>query len=253
MPEPRFYDPLIIAWFVLAAPTFLTLIFIPAPYGRHARRGWGPMIESKYGWLLMEMPAALVLAGTFIFGRQPKSICAWVFLLLWGMHYIHRTFIYPFRIRSEGKRMPVVIVGIAAFFNTANSTWIGLNLFTLSVQYQDDWLLSPQFITGVVIFLIGYGINRAADRILRNLRSPGDTHYSIPYGGLFARVSCPNYLGEIIQWIGWAVATWSLSGLAFAVWTIANLAPRARSHHHWYQTHFTDYPSQRKALVPFLW
>jgi 3-oxo-5-alpha-steroid 4-dehydrogenase 1 len=147
----------------------------------------------------------------------------------------------------------VVIVGIATFFNAANRTWIGLNLYTLSEQYQNAWLLMPQFIIGVVIYLVGYTINRAADRNLRNLRSPGDTHYSIPHGSLYARVSCPNYLGEIIHWVGWAVATWSLSGLAFAVWTIANLAPRARSHHHWYQSNFPDYPSQRKALAPYLW
>jgi 3-oxo-5-alpha-steroid 4-dehydrogenase 1 len=253
MPEPRFYDPLIIAWFVLAAPTFLTLIFIPAPYGRHVRRGWGPVLEAKFGWLIMEAPAALVLAATFIFGRQPKSLCAYAFLALWEMHYIHRAFVYPFRIRSAGKRMPLIIVGIGTFFNVANSTWIGITLFTLSELYRNAWLLTPQFTIGSAIFLIGYAINRVADRILRNLRSTGDIHYSIPHGSLYKWVSCPNYLGESIQWIGWAVATWSLSGLAFAVWTIANLAPRARSHHLWYQARFVDYPVKRKALVPYLW
>ena len=63
----------------------------------------------------------------------------------------------------------------------------------------------------------------------------------------------PNYLGEIVVWSGWALATWSLPGLAFAVWTIANLAPRARSHHTWYQETFPDYPAERKALVPWMW
>ena len=96
-------------------------------------------------------------------------------------------------------------------------------------------------------------MNRWADLNLRGLRRPGETGYNIPYGGLFVWVSCPNYLGEIIEWFGWALATWSLSGLAFAAWTLANLAPRARSHHAWYHANFPEYPAERKALFPLIW
>jgi protein-S-isoprenylcysteine O-methyltransferase Ste14 len=65
-------------------------------------------------------------------------------------------------------------------------------------------------------------------------------------------VSSPNYLGEIVQWTGWAIATWSLGGLAFALYTAANLAPRALDNHRWYQDHFDDYPPRRRALIPYL-
>jgi protein-S-isoprenylcysteine O-methyltransferase Ste14 len=70
---------------------------------------------------------------------------------------------------------------------------------------------------------------------------------------MYRWISCPNYFGEIVEWIGWAIATWSLAGLAFALWTAANLAPRAHSHHQWYRESFADYPQERKALVPRLW
>jgi hypothetical protein len=65
-------------------------------------------------------------------------------------------------------------------------------------------------------------------------------------------VSCPNYLGEIIEWSGWALATWSLAGAAFALYTIANLAPRAVAYHRWYRESFNDYPPARRALLPFI-
>jgi len=42
-------------------------------------------------------------------------------------------------------------------------------------------------------------------------------------------------------------------GLAFAVWTFANLAPRARAHHRRYHGHFEEYPEERKALIPGVW
>jgi hypothetical protein len=65
-------------------------------------------------------------------------------------------------------------------------------------------------------------------------------------------VSCPNYLGEIVQWFGWALLGWSLPGLAFALFTLANLAPRAYAHHRWYLATFPDYPRDRAALLPNL-
>ncbi|HSA16026.1 MAG TPA: hypothetical protein P5346_14880 [Spirochaetota bacterium] len=39
----------------------------------------------------------------------------------------------------------------------------------------------------------------------------------------------------------------------FVLWTIFNLAPRARSNHKWYRDNFPDYPKERKALVPFIY
>ncbi|MEJ2006114.1 MAG: methyltransferase, partial [Cyclobacteriaceae bacterium] len=74
-----------------------------------------------------------------------------------------------------------------------------------------------------------------------------------PEGGLFRWVSCPHYFGEILEWSGWAVLTWSLPGFAFALFTFANLAPRAIAHHRWYKEKYENYPANRKALIPLIW
>jgi len=74
----------------------------------------------------------------------------------------------------------------------------------------------------------------------------------MPRGGLFDLVSCPNYFGEVLEWTGWAIATWSLPGAAFAAFTFANLAPRALSNHEWYRRTFADYPASRRALLPYV-
>jgi steroid 5-alpha reductase family enzyme len=102
-------------------------------------------------------------------------------------------------------------------------------------------------------FTAGYIINRQSDRTLRRLRENGEPGYAIPHGGFYRWVSSPNYFGESIQWFGWALVTWSLIGLAFAVWTAANLAPRALSHHRWYREYFVNYPPERRALLSRLW
>jgi steroid 5-alpha-reductase/3-oxo-5-alpha-steroid 4-dehydrogenase 1 len=84
------------------------------------------------------------------------------------------------------------------------------------------------------------------------LRKPGETEYKIPRGWLYEYVSCPNYLGEMLEWCGWAIATWSLAGFGFAIYTIANIGPRAMANHHWYRENFPDYPQRRKAVIPYL-
>jgi protein-S-isoprenylcysteine O-methyltransferase Ste14 len=108
-------------------------------------------------------------------------------------------------------------------------------------------------VPGVALFGLGQWINHQSDAILLALRAPGETGYKIPTGGLYRWVSCPNYLGELIIWTGWAVATWSSAGLSFAVYTFANLAPRAAANHRWYREQFPDYPPERRALIPFIW
>jgi len=65
-------------------------------------------------------------------------------------------------------------------------------------------------------------------------------------------ISCPNYFGEIIEWFGWAIATWSLAGLAFAIFTFSNLVPRALAHHRWYLSKFPNYPKKRRAIIFWL-
>lgn len=253
MSEQAVFYGLLVATVALAAVAAGVLLFIPAPYGRHVRGGWGPGIEHRLGWVIMEAPAALVFAACFVAGRYRAAPVSWVFLGLWEAHYLHRSLIYPLSLCDTGKRTPVVILGMGFLFNTLNAYLNGRWLFSLSGGYPTTWLADPRFMAGAAIFITGYAINRQADHTLHLIRRCDRTGYSIPQGGLYRWVSCPNYLGEIVEWSGWALATWSLPGLVFALWTAANLAPRARSHHAWYRRHFPDYPPERRALLPGLW
>jgi protein-S-isoprenylcysteine O-methyltransferase Ste14 len=246
-----FYNDLLVASFVMAAIVFFVLFFMAAPYGRHIRKGWGPTLGNKASWVLMEAPSPLIFAACFLAGDN-KTIVTIVFLLLWEAHYIHRAFIYPFSLRGD-RHMPLLVIGFGLIFNMMNAYLNGTYIFTFSNNYTNNWLIDPRFVAGLTLFVGGFLINRSADQTLRNLREPGEDVYKIPQTGLYRWISCPNYFGEIVIWTGWAIATWSLPGMAFAVWTIANLAPRARSHHAWYQEYFPDYPPERKALVPKVW
>jgi 3-oxo-5-alpha-steroid 4-dehydrogenase 1 len=253
MNELTFFHYLIITWFALAGVIFITLFFIVAPYGRHATRRWGLSMKSQTGWIIMESTAPLIFAFCFLIGEHRDNIPALVFLVLWEAHYIHRAYIYPIHRRDGDRPMPVAVISLGFIFNGINSYINGRYLFTLSGGYPAQWLSDPRFIIGAVLFIIGFIINRESDVILRNLRHEGESGYKIASSGLYRWISCPNYLGEIIIWTGWAVSTWSVASLSFAIWTAANLVPRARTHHNWYKENFPDYPGNRRILVPGIW
>jgi len=250
--ELSVYRVLLIGIFAVAVITAASLAFVIAPYGRHLRPGWGPTLPARASWLLMESPAVLVMAALFLISDRTANPAALAFLALWQLHYLNRTFVFPFRLRAGGKRMPATLALMAVVFNVWNGYLNGRWLFTLGPERDASWLMDPRFVAGAALFVTGMVINHHSDGILRRLRGPQETGYGIPRGGLFRFVSMPNYLGELIEWTGWAVATWSLGGLSFAVFTAANLVPRAIANHRWYRRQFPDYPPERKAIVPFV-
>lgn len=250
MKESIFYL-IVYSWIAIGLVIFPWVLRIVVPYGRHTTKGWGPMLPNWLGWMIMETPALLVFIGFFFFGPAIHTPVTWLFFGLYVLHYVNRTYVFPFRLRTHGKKMPISIVLMALSFNFVNGFINGYYLGVLA-DYQLSWFSDPRFIGGIIMFLGGLTINWHSDNILIHLRKPGETGYVVPKGGFFNYVSCPNHFGEIVEWLGFALMTWSLPALAFAVWTMVNLIPRALHHHRWYRDHFSDYPPKRKAIVPFL-
>jgi 3-oxo-5-alpha-steroid 4-dehydrogenase 1 len=251
MMDPTVFSVLLAAWGLTAAIVFVMLFFISAPYGKISRSGWGPKIQGTAAWLGME---AVSLAGIWLFfltgGNRtvPYLVC----LGLWSCHYVYRALIFPFLRRGKSSGLPLAVMLSGMGFNLLNTFFNGWWLFHGDAQLGAAWFGDIRFIAGVTLFVAGFALNVHSDHVLRDLRRDGDRSYKIPRRGFFRFVSCPNYLGEILEWIGWAVLTWSWAGATFALWTIANLAPRAVSYHVWYRKSFPDYPEERKALIPFL-
>jgi protein-S-isoprenylcysteine O-methyltransferase Ste14 len=197
----------------------------------------------------METPAVVVFAWAFFSGEHWRSAAPLVLFGLWQTHYVYRTFVYPFRMRGP-RTMTLLIMLYVCLFVTAPYGYLNGRYLSHFGDYPTSWLVDPRFLVGASLFVIGLVINFQSDLILIKLRQPGETGYKLPTGGFFRWLSCPNYFGELLEWTGWALATWSLPGLAFAVWGAANLVPRAVSHHRWYQEKFPNYPRERRALLP---
>ena len=255
MAELLFFDWFLIFMVLIAIVIFITLFFVPAGYGQYINKKWGAAINNKAGWIIMEIPVVIIFLIYWIVSDRTFEITPLVFFCLFNLHYLQRTFIFPLLIRGKDD-MPWTIILFGMVFNSANAYMQGTWIFFLSSEllYTIAWLVTPQFIIGVAVFLTGFVINIHSDHIIRNLRRAGDTKFYIPRGGMFRYVTSANYLGEFTEWVGWAIMTLSWAGLVFAIWTFANLAPRANKHHRWYKEKFGDeYPKNRKRMIPFIY
>lgn len=241
---------------IVALIVFIALFFVTAGYGKFASKRWGPSIGNKPGWLLMESPVFILMCVLWFMSSRRFDTVPLVFFCIFQAHYFQRAFIFPFLLKGKGK-MPLSIILMGITFNTLNALMQGGWIFYLSPeeQYTTQWLYTPQFLGGTLIFFTGMYLNIRSDSIIRNLRKPGDTRHYLPQGGMYNYVTSANYLGEIIEWTGFAILTWSWAGAVFAWWTFANLVPRAASIYSAYRQEYGPEMEKRKLkrIIPYLY
>lgn len=256
-----FYEYFLLIMCGLAMIIFIILQFITPAYGMTFNNRWGMSVKSKTGWLIMESPVFVSMLALYIcslvFQIKPFNIVTFIIFIFFQAHYIQRSFIFPPLMRCNSK-MPISIIALGFVFNSCNAFMQGGWLFYFSPAdyYPISWLYSPQFIIGVVLFLSGMIINIHSDKIIRRLRKdPEDSNYYIPKGGLFKYVNSANYLGEILEWVGFAVMSASIAGWVFVFWSLANMVPRAKAVYEKYTQFFgEDFTKlKRYKIFPFIY
>ena len=250
------FNTFLIAMSIIAVIVFIALYFVTAGYGVFYNKKWGPSIPNKIGWVLMESPVFIAMILLCVFSERSTNVVSLIFLILFEIHYFQRSFIFPFLIRGKSV-MPLSVILMGVVFNTLNALMQGGWIFYVSPEnmYEISWLTTPQFIIGTLIFFVGMIINIHSDYIIRHLRKPGDTKHYLPKKGMFKYVTSANYFGEFVEWCGFAILTWSLAGAVFALWTFANLAPRAAKIYDNYKKEFGNELDTKKVkrILPFIY
>lgn len=253
----EFFNNFLFVMALVCFVIFIALYFVDAGYGKMRTEKWGPAINNKVGWFLMEAPVFVIVLYLWAQSSVKWQIPYVIFLLIFEFHYFQRSFIFPFLLKGNSK-MPVAIMLLSVIWNIINGYVQGYWLFHLAPMYRPygaQWMSSWPFIIGVSIFIIGWLINMHSDHVIRHLRQPGDTNHYMPKKGLYRLVTSANYLGEITEWLGWAILTWSWAGALFFLLTCSNLVPRANSIYHRYAEEFPkEFDSKRlKRIIPFIY
>ena len=235
-------------WAAGALPTLLMGLGGRDPVGRLGRSPVGGSVNARWGWFALELPALVTFPAIYL-ASDNLHLVGNVVVGLWLVHYGHRGLVWCWLVPKRDATVPVAMCGASVGFNLVNGALLGW-FMGYAADYSVQWLSDPRFVVGVVLFALGAGLNVWADYRLRDLRMSSRQDRVAPTDGPFRFACCPNLTGEIIEWLGFALLTWSLPALAFALWTIANLVPRALWRRDWYRDNFEDFPRERAALVP---
>ncbi|MCY4059427.1 MAG: 3-oxo-5-alpha-steroid 4-dehydrogenase [Gammaproteobacteria bacterium] len=234
-------------WALAALPALAAGLAGWDPVGRLGDRGAGKRIDARWAWFLFELPALVTFPAIYVASGNTHFLGD-LAVVIWLAHYGHRTLVWPWLVPKREATAPLALCVSSIGFNLVNGGLFGW-FMGYAADYPDQWLTDPRFVGGLALFVGGATLNVWADYRLRRLRM-GNTGSVVPTGGPFNLVCCPNLAGEIVEWVGFALLTWSLPGLAFALWTIANLVPRALWRRDWYRENFDGYPKERAALFP---
>ena len=239
--------------FLIAIVSFFVQFWKPLPYGKHSDADGACNLPLRPTYIAINLiPGFVLFTVTYFTGLHFSSPINIVLFIIFVLHYLTRGIITPLLSRYSEKKLsiwvPAQIFLLNIFFHYINADFIG------SVDYCAEYYYDPRFIIGAILFVVGFIINRISDTQVVFLRkSRRDPSYYIPKGFLFNLISSPHYFGEGLQWLGWAVMTWSLAGFVWWLYTESIFIPRSRHNHKWYKNQFINYPNRRKALVPFIY
>ncbi|KAM3477314.1 hypothetical protein MY8738_006498 [Beauveria namnaoensis] len=199
--------------------------------------------------------AAVVAARPYIFpgGDAPMSNTQWLSFGLILAHFFKREFETAFVHKFSANTMPVSNVFKNSFFYWAVS---GL-LCAVSIYWPRSLAAKASEpaidAAGTALYLFGEIGNALVHLYLSSLRSAGGTERKIPRGYGFGFVTCPNYMYEILAWIGviivsrdWTVALFiAIGGAQMFVW--------AKGKEKAYRKEFGDkYKKKRFVILPGL-
>ena len=251
-----FFNGLIYGMLGLAVVVFISLYFVTAGYGQFRTKQWGWSINNKLAWVLMEVPVFLVMLAIWSLSPLKWYLPQLVLFGLFELHYFQRSLVFPFLLKGKSK-MPVAIMLMGIVFNLINGVIQGGGLYWFpnpDFEQGVSYLMRPNAIIGILVFLIGMAINLHSDHIIRHLRKPGDTKHYLPQKGMYRYVTSANYLGEIMEWTGFAIAAATLAAWVFPIWTAANLVPRAHAIYNRYKEEFgKEALADRKRILPFIY
>lgn len=236
---------------ILLYAYFVLLVLAIAPL---ELRGLSMMNYSKFrpaqGWpgrtgmvILYALPLVVLVAAAVPYLPKATPI-QWLVFGAVAVHFIKRVLESLFVHRYSGPIGIFTTLLIAGFYSLAAFLIGYLNRTPL--PSVDGW-----FMLGCVLFVVGALGNFYHHKLLADLRR--DTlAYAIPHGGLFQWVACPHYLFEIIIWLGIFLLSRHFAALLVLAFIIAYLSARAVRTLRWYREKFTDFPKERKAILPFI-
>lgn len=226
---------------------------LPLGYSKFADRTRRFALPSRLGMLLIYAPAAVAGVLTHLACDGPWTPWHGLTLGLIAVHFVRRCVEVLAVHRYSGVTNLLTAVAISGLYAGVSALLAGIGATEVSPALLGSDGFEPLWVAGVALWAVGAAINIGHHILLARLRSPGQTDYVLPRGGLFRWVACPHYLGEIIGWFGFALVFHHIGAFVVAGAMTFYLAGRSAHTLRWYGERFDTLPPGWKRLVPFVY
>ena len=138
------------------------------------------------------------------------SLVLSTFIIIWSLRL--GTFLF-LRIKKAGKdrRFNEIKKSFSWFFMTfsVSGMWVSICSICALTGIANGIIFSSTTIIGIIIFIIGFTIEIIADSQKTKFRANDDNKDKFISSGLWKYSRHPNYLGEIILWLGISLISFS--------------------------------------------
>ena len=119
---------------------------------------------------------------------------------------------------GEDKRFRTIKTSASQFFMTFTISGLWVTLCSMcalvAISSPEGWVMNALTYGGIILFIIGFGIEIVADNQKTAFRSIEANKDSFITSGLWSKSRHPNYFGEVLLWFAIAVISFSsLEGL----------------------------------------
>ncbi|XP_002732370.1 putative very-long-chain enoyl-CoA reductase art-1 [Saccoglossus kowalevskii] len=221
--------------------------------------GWKTVFLAEYAGplfvylLLYTRPACIYGAGAV---DKPRQQVVYLAAACWSLHYMKRLLETQFVHRFSHGTMPIMNL-----FKNCSYYWGFAGFVAYYVNhplYTSPAFGDIQVYAGLIGFLLNEYGNFSIHLTLRNLRPEGSKERKIPYPTgdpmtlMFNFVSCPNYTYEVGAWACFTLMTQCVPAALFTLAGFYQMAVWAKGKHRNYKREFSNYPRQRKCIIPFV-
>ncbi|KAF4581936.1 steroid alpha reductase family protein [Ophiocordyceps camponoti-floridani] len=227
------------------------------PDGEVLVKDLGPQVAWRTVFLVEYLGPILIHVG-FVALRprlysEPMSSTQWLSFAMIVGHFVKRELETLLVHKFSASTMPLFNIFKNSFFYWGLSgllcAWSVYNPRSMAARANTPALDA----LGTALFLFGETGNGLVHLYLSSLRSSGGTERKIPAGYGFSLVTCPNYMFEILSWLGVIVASRDWAVTLFIGIGAAQMYAWARGKESAYRKEFGDkYKKKRFVMLPGL-
>ncbi|KAH6996745.1 steroid alpha reductase family protein [Ilyonectria destructans] len=199
--------------------------------------------------------AAVVAARPYLYKNADgdMSQTQWLTFGMIVLHFVKREYETLFVHKFSANTMPFFNVFKNSFFYWAISGALCAYFIysPTSLAAQADIPIIDAL--GAALYLFSETGNALVHRYLSSLRSTGGTERKIPVGYGFGLVTCPNYMFEVLSWVGIILVSRDWTVALFIAIGAAQMFDWAKGKERAYRKEFGDsYKKKRFVMLPGL-